>query len=315
MPRFHLSEILDKVLLLLAMLVFLWVGMSAIRGARELDTIAGSERPLISETLRNAPRVEVPDPRMAIDGWNEPSSQTRGKDWVFDVFTPPVIYYDSMAQTFAVTPPTLRGPETDTGAWARFEVELIEVRMRPYRFQLVGYSGEPGNYVAYLESAETGALHLLREGAEVPSAEARLLSFQEQQIAIAGEDSMPVVQTVGIARLLDARLGRELSLTNLETKMFPDLEARVRDLRNGAVHLVTTGSRLAVEDSDYVIGDLSADPEAARVTKMSKDGERSYSKVLTPIARPSSRPSGSQELSSDNPFAIRPKRPETKPQG
>lgn len=315
MPRFHLTEILDKVLLLLAMLLFLWVGIDAVRGARELDGIAGRDRPLISEMLRNAPRVEVPAPRMVIEGWNEPASQTRGKDWVFDVFTPPVIYYDSMAQTFAVTPPTTRGPADDVGAWARFEVELIEVRMRPYRFQLVGYSGEAGNYVAYLEAADTGELHLLREGSLVPGADVRLLSFQEQQIEIAREDSMPVLQNIGIARLIDGQIGRELSLTNLETKMFPDLEARVRDLRDGSVHLVKTGSRLSVEDSDYVIGDLSAEPEAAKITKISKDGERSFSKVLVPVARSSIRPSGSHETSPENPFAISPKRSGTTPKG
>ena len=41
-------------------------------------------------------------------------------------------------QSFAVTPPNLQSSSDDAGQWARFEIELLEVRLRPYRLQLVG---------------------------------------------------------------------------------------------------------------------------------------------------------------------------------
>lgn len=302
MFRVKLSEFADKLVLLFVMLVFVWVGISAIREAKHLDSLSGQDRPLLSEMTLNALNVEAQVPVAKNENWVVPTSQERGLDWVFDVFTPPVIYYDPISQEFAVTPPRFQNRSEDQPLWANFELELIEVRLRPYRLQLVAYVGEPGNYVAYFENVVTGELLPVREGSEIVNFEARLIAFKEQQIEIIQEDSMPVVESVGVARLFDYATNSEISLTNLETKMFSDLEARVRVVREGEVHLVKTGSRVELNTGDYIIGVLSAQPEEALITKISKDGSRRYSKTLTPITKPQGRknPPGA------SPFAIRP---------
>ena len=315
MFRAKVAEFLDKLVLLLAMLLFTYVGVTAIRETQFIDSLAGKDRPLLSQMTLNTPRYDAEAPPLTFENWAPAASQSRGEEWLFDVFTPPVIYYDPGSQEFAVTPPSLEAPD-DSGLWARFDVELLEVRPRPYRLQLVGYAGEPGNYVAYLERISTGEILLVREGEELPDFNARLVDFDEKLIETQSEDSMTVLQPVGVARLMDYTTHQEISLTNMETKMFSDLEARVRVLQDGMVHLVKAGSRLELENSDYIISDLSAQPEEAQIIKVSKDGARRFERTLTPISKPELKPRSRQSPeAAASPFAIRPQRNSKKPQG
>lgn len=317
MHRFRISEFLDKIVLLAAMLLFTWVGVRAIFEVRNLDKIAGQGRPLLSEMKVNAPLFEAEAIEDAEMQWLRAESQSRGEEWVFDVFTPPVIYYDPASREFAVTPPSRKVVDPSEAQWASFDIELIEVKPRPYKLQLVGYAGQDGSYVAYFENTNTGAIVLLREGQEEPELGVRLTSFQEQQVEIPNNEDTPVIQSVGVARLADYASGQEVSLTNLETKMFSDLEAKIRILPTGSIRSVTVGKRLALGTGDYLIEDLSAQPEAAIITKISKDGARRFSRTLSPTPSAEAQPRGdSQEQSPLSPFAIRPRSAQSKkPQG
>lgn len=316
MHRFKLTELLDKLLLLLAMLVFAWVGLRAIVEVRELDNMAGQGRVLLSEQKVNAPTYEAEVPESKDLNWISAKSQSRGEDWVFDVFTPPVIYYDPNSREFAVTPPSLQVVESGDTLWAAFDVELIEVRQRPYKLQLVGYAGSEGSYIAYFENSNSGGLVYLSLGQEESDLGVRLISFAEQKIEVASEGGTPVVETVGVARIADYASGQEISLTNLETKMYSDLEARIRLLPGGAVRSVQIGSRLALETGDYLIEDLSVQPPEATITKISKDGGRRYSRTLSPATDKEAQPRGSRlESEPHSPFAIRPRSQSKKPRG
>ncbi|MDQ8204476.1 hypothetical protein [Pelagicoccus sp. SDUM812003] len=311
MRKLRVSEFLDKLLLLVAMLLFAWVGISAIFEVRRLDTLSSQGRPLLSEMEVNAPRYEATPPDEELVIWDAPKSQSRGEEWVFDVFTPPVIYYDPSSREFAVTPPNLRSNDDGLSLWTQFDLELLEVRLRPYRLQLVGYAGEPGSYVAYFERVSTSEIVLLREGEENLEIGVRLDSFQEERIETMGEEEeTPVTQSIGVARLYDFNDGKQVSLTNKETKMFSDFEAKIRDLGNGYVHLVKIGDRIELENWDYLIEDLSVQPEGATVVKVSKDGSRRISRTLIPAVKtdPNARRSRASDPASSSPFSPRPDR-------
>ena len=62
--------------------------------------------------------------------WARPAAQSHGRGWLHEVFTPPVIYYNPLARSFAVTPP-LNPTEGDTP----FGLELLQVMLEPYRLQ------------------------------------------------------------------------------------------------------------------------------------------------------------------------------------
>ncbi len=316
MHRFKLSELLDKLALLFAMLLFTWVGVTAIIEVRELDSIAGQGRPMLSELKVNAPLFEAEVPTAKNVTWQSAESQSRGPEWVFDVFTPPVIYYDPGSREFAVTPPSLQPLEETDNKWTTFELELLEVRLRPYKLQLVGYAGEEGSYLAYFENTATGAIVLLKEGEEEPELGVRLTSFQVQQIETSKDEGTTLVQDVGVARIADYATGQQVSLTNMETKMFSELEAKVRLLPTGIIRYVQVGSRLELDSGDYLIEDLSAQPQEAMITKISKDGGRRFSRTLTPAPLPEMQPRGSRQDDTPlSPFSIRPRSPGKKPQG
>lgn len=308
MHRFKLSEILDKLVLLLAMGLFTWVGVRAIIEVRKLDGIAGQGRALLSELKVNAPLFSAEVPAVSEANWKPAASQSRGDDWVFDVFTPPVIYYDPNSREFAVTPPSLQVVDAVDMKWTAFNIELLEVRQRPYKLQLVGYAGSAGSYLVYFENTATGAIVLLREGQEDAALGVRLTSFQEQKVETSKDGETTVVQNVGVARVADYASGQEVSLTNLETKMFSDLEAKVRVLPEGILRNVQVGSRLDLENGDYLIEDLSAQPQEAIITKISKDGARQFNRTLTPVKQAELQPSGKNPVESPkSPFSIRPR--------
>lgn len=307
MFRFSWSEFLDKFALIIAMFVFLLMGFASIRNVRSLDTLSRQDAPMLSESKVDVDTFGVERVQASSIAWSKPESQSRGEDWVFDVFTPPVLYYNPASREFTVTTPELSITDAKD-PWKAFEIELVEVRQRPYRLQLVGYAGEDGNYRAYFEFLNTNELLIAREGKLLVEAGVKVLSFDVKQMEVEQEGSMPVFEKVGVARLLDYETNEEVFLTNLETKIFSDLEARVRSIENGDIYVVREGSQVEVNDgSSYVIGSLSHNPPEAMVTKISVDGDKRLSKLLKALE---GHKFLNQESDADNaysPFAIRPK--------
>lgn len=312
MFRFSLSEFLDKFILLVAMVVFLLMGIMSIKSVKSLDTLSSQDMPMLSENKVDVELFVVDRHIPKSISWAPPQSQSRGEDWVFDVFTPPVLYYNPASREFTVTSPETTNLKSKD-PWTEFEIELVEVRQRPYRLQLVGYAGEEGNYMAYFEFLNTNELLLAKSGKMLVEAGVKVLSFEVKQMEVEQEGSMPVFEKVGVARLLDYETNEEVYLTNLETKMFSDLEAKVRSNEDGDVYVVREGSQVELADSSYVIGALSDSPPEAMVTKISIDGGKRLSKLLKPSATDDLLNQGNQDQGTYSPFAIRPKFVSPKP--
>lgn len=232
-----------------------------------------------------------------------PRSQKRGSKWLFDVFTPPVIYYNPRSQEFAVTPPDLTARKDTNDPWSSFGIELLDVRPRPYRLQLVGYAGEPGNYTATFEYIPTGEPILAKEGNLLVEVGVKVVSFDVKQMEVEQDGSMKVYEKVGVAKLMDFEQNEEIYLTNLETKIFSDLEARVRIKDDGQEYLVREGSQIKAEHGLYIIGNLNAEPKDAMVTRISQDGSRRQSKLLTPVGEDALLKNDSESYRTVRPFA------------
>jgi len=300
------SELFDKLILAVAMLFFIYVGYMSIQNSRTLDSISRQTHPMLSDRKVDIESISIEDARFVDTSWGIPAKQSRGADWVFDVFTPPVIYYNPMTREFSVTSPAVLVASKEEDPWQTFGLELLEVRPRPYRLQLVGYAGEDGNYVAYFEYLDTGDLVLARPGKLLVEAGVKVVSFEVKQMEVQQEGSMPVFENVGVARVLDYQSGEELFLTNLETKIFSDLEARVRGIRDERVYVVREGSQVELDTGVYIIGDLSSEPQEAMVTKVSRDGGKRMSKLLTPPSLQRRINSNIETGKPVSPFAVRP---------
>lgn len=148
------------------------------------------------------PQVEV-----AVAEWQDPQPQSAGPEWVFDVFTPPVIFYNPITETFEL--PYTKGPTRDPD----FGVSLVDVREELYRIQVAGYGGNlTSGYFVILQNVETGASVLARDEKEYPDLEAELRSFRLERIPVSHGGSTNVTAEVAFVVIYDMRLEKEIEL-------------------------------------------------------------------------------------------------------
>jgi len=169
----------------------------------------GKSAPIFpGEGYRPAVFKSVASPRRA---WSAPISQARGAEWVYDVFTPPEIYYDPRSKEFTVTPPRAPAaelPDDDGPAPA--------VRPTAFRLQLVGFVGGEGNYLGTFENLGTTEHILARGGRALPELGLTIRDFQVKSVRRESADSMAANELVATAVVRDERTGADVVLTNLE---------------------------------------------------------------------------------------------------
>ena len=96
----------DKVLLSAALLIA--IASAAIVGTLAARRPAGSMGPLPPLELADATYTPTaPDaPPIKTERWEPPVAQKRGREWIYDTFTPPEIFYNARSKQFTVRPPT-----------------------------------------------------------------------------------------------------------------------------------------------------------------------------------------------------------------
>src|SRR5262245_56034292 len=86
--------------------------------------------PVPQVELANAPyTATAPDaPPVKMETWAPPVAQTRGREWIYDTFTPPEIFYNPRSKRFTVKPPSAL---LDDEGLDQFGIELVAVRPEP----------------------------------------------------------------------------------------------------------------------------------------------------------------------------------------
>lgn len=183
-----------KVITVVGGLCFLWALVSL---WRDEDVSYSSS---VAKGSAFEANMQEPVSNPALSGqWREPLAQEKG-EWVFDVFTPPVVYFDESTRTFTVKSPYDRGIDSEG-------LKLLKITRKPYRIQLAAYAGELGNYVVTLEDRETGNDVFCAPGETMVGLEASLRSFIVKRVV---PDDLKSGQTevfdwVGEATLFDHR--------------------------------------------------------------------------------------------------------------
>jgi hypothetical protein len=293
----------DKLALVVCLLLFLASAVWATMSFRRLDEIAELNPTLGVAPARHTP-AELQMPDIARVYWPEPTNQSRGPDWLYDVFTPPVLYYDPITREFTVTRPEL-GVAAATTVETPFEVELVSVRQEPYRIQLVGYARNDAEFLAQFEIVELGAVVLGRAGAVYPENKGHFTvrSFDVRRVTTSSDESMPVVESIGVATILDGRIGREVTLTTRERLMLPRLQCVLRTRAYPPEeHALREGMKITVNGYDYLIQQLSLNPAQAVVSRRPSnslgDAER---RTLVPVGGTAAAPgSGHHDNSIDS---------------
>jgi hypothetical protein len=198
--------------------------------------------------------------------WSEPVAQSTGKEWVFEVFTPPVVFYDPKTAVFSVTPPA-SASESDR----EFTLELIAVKRELYRVQLCGYMGEPGAYIALFSQPGLPGSLLARENEEVGDLGLVLKHFSIRKMALAPNAGGPAFEVAAVADLLDKRSGSAVVIDSRGPKFADALVAVVSfsDSRGKPVE-VREGDLIRDKDGAYRIAHVQSDP--AEIT-VAREGE------------------------------------------
>ncbi|HTL66308.1 MAG TPA: hypothetical protein VL200_01475 [Lacunisphaera sp.] len=204
--------------------------------------------------------------------WTEPVPAADG--WTYDVFTPPEVYYDAASQRFSVGPPAKRGKSEPA-----IGLELLAIKPEPYRLQLAGYVGVPGEYVgAFVTPNRPGSI-LARPGHRFAGLGLILRSLELSRAPAPGLE--PGVEAVvhdeisGIDVTLESRV-RKFTDSPMAVVRVSSGDPGLRELRTGD----TIGSAAAA----YRIERIQFDPPEVLVSQQLPGRAEPEMHVLHPSA-------------------------------
>lgn len=211
--------------------------------------------------------------------WASPTSQSKGRDWVYDTFTPPEIFYNSRSKHFTVKPPQAASDEPQEEA---FGVELVSVRPEPFRLQLIGYIGEGAEARGTFENVLSGEVFLGAAGRRVPNLGLTIRSLTIQAIDVTIPQSMTTRQRVATAVVRDEKTGREVVLTHRERRFTGGLSAFLAQPGQTATREVRAGDSFTIGDATYRINKVLLTPPSIEIVKEAPSLSQPDQRTLTP---------------------------------
>jgi hypothetical protein len=217
-------------------------------------------------------------PASRTEVWPAPKAQEGG--WVYDVFTPPEIYYDARTKAFSVTPPELTPPKAEA---APFGLEVLEVRRPLFRLQLVGFVGEEGNYLGLFQNVATTETFLAEAGRRLPELELTIERFEVGLADVALPESMTTRRRVATATVRDGRTGETVVLTDAAPHYTNTAVAIVAASGDRTVtREVREGEEVEFAGAHYKIEKIQLAPVSVVVSKVSSDPLNPARRTLTP---------------------------------
>lgn len=280
-----IKSVYDKVLLTLAVgamgLSLVWVGRQQ-AGIRYLQGEATT--PALSGPAHAVTEWLLPE--ASETAWPKAPAQSQGSGWLYEVFTPPVIYYNTVARSFAVTPPHY---PTEPGGGV-FGLGLLAVKLEPYRLQLMGYFGAPGDYLAAFVSPQSPETLLARAGRRFDQLGLTLKSFDVRKVTVESNEPGPVYDVAALAVLQDEHTGAEVVLDSRSRKLtdtplavfrLPGAAGKSRELREG--------DTFSDDDATYRIERIQLDPPEVVVARTTPGLPVPEMRVLRPAAQPAGK--------------------------
>ncbi|MCF3648597.1 hypothetical protein [Synoicihabitans lomoniglobus] len=239
--------------------------------------------------------------------WSDPGSDAAGNTWIFELFTPPVIYYNRSTGRFTVTPPQAlrRGPDSDDDPFNNltelvaaepFGVSLVGVSRQPFRLQLVGYAGEPGDYMGIFQNEETGEAFVARAPIEPPGLNLQVRTIEVRREDLVVPDSMPLREIVAVAEVWDAQTERRMRLSSAGWQWTEAPAALIRVDGLPELQTVRSGDRVNAAGITFEIQSVGGLPESVTIRKLHPDGTHE-----TVTIHPETSPS--PPIEGDSPFA------------
>lgn len=250
-------------------------------------------RPVLSGPAYAASQWPLPQAPGAL--WSKPPAQSRGSDWLYEVFTPPAITYNRVTQSFAIASSR---PHSKPVA-AEHGLQLQSVKLEPYRLQLVGYFGEPGDHQAVFTSPRTQETILARPGHRFEPLGLTLKSFDVRKVAVERGEPGPMYEVAAVAVLQDEIIDAEVVLDS-RTRKLTDTPLAVFN-RPGATdgpRELHEGDAFTSDDAVYRIERIQLDPVEVVVTRTSSGLLEPEMLILGPVGRVAGKQSPAKPLAA-----------------
>ncbi len=231
--------------------------------------------------LANAPYnpTAADAPPVKTETWAAPVAQSRGREWIYDAFTPPEIFYNARSKQFTVKPPSSL---LDEDAQESFGLELISVRPEPFRLQLIGYVGAEGTWKGMFQNVLTGEVFLGATGHRVPKLGLTIRSLDVNQQPVGLDKNLPMRQRVATAIIRDEKAGRDVALTHRERVFTGTVFAFVAVSGETAAREVRGGDVFKIGETTYRIEKIETTPPSVDVVKESPTLSQPDRRLLTP---------------------------------
>ncbi len=261
------TQTIDRILLGAALIAavascawFCWPASGPGKGRRAVT--AGAKFAAATETPEDPDRVAVMP-----EHWLPPAPQSRGPRWVYDLFTPPEIFYEAQTGKFDVIPPNdpakVEAPAAPPG------LQLLAVKRDFFRLQLIGYVGRDGGSLGTFENVATGEVFLAGPGRQMPALGLEITEFTVQRRPARGADGTTLNQRVALAVVRDTRTGRITTLTADERTYTDELCAILADEDGDeTTREVRNGEEIQNSDHTYKVERLQLDPPAVEFSQV-----------------------------------------------
>lgn len=255
----------DTIFLAIGGLALLGAGVWAFVQQSDIEAFKASPSAPGSGTVYAPTAIAVSSP--ASQTWADAPSQTAGPKWIYDVFTPPKIYYNTESKTFVVEPPVavIDGPK-DPEQPDPFGLELVKVEQPLFRLQLVGYVGEGDQARGNFLNVKTGAVIFGTTGKKLPELNLEIVRFSANRRVVPQPSGTTLVFVEVSAVVRDTVTGVETTLDSKTRVPEGPIQATFK-LPDGTQRNAKTGESFTLGDSTFKIGDLTLDPPSAKATK------------------------------------------------
>jgi hypothetical protein len=215
--------------------------------------------------------------------WNAPMALARGREWVYEVFTPPEILYDSESRRFRVAGDSRVEDSSRTSDSADFGFELVAIEAIEFPLQLVGYVGEPGAYRGIFTNVTTTETFLGAAGRRVPELGLVIETFGVTRKAVAIAESMSTLEWVAEATVRHEFNGEETVLNDRAQALsgLPRVRLR-RTQRDGADWVAGEGDGQRIRDILYRIEKIQLAPASVTISKETAGATAPERRTLTP---------------------------------
>jgi hypothetical protein len=237
--------------------------------------------------------------------WADAKAQPAGPKWIYDLFTPPLIFLDPTKDQLTPEPP--KAPEAITqGGPSPFPFVLVDISRDLYRIQLSGFFGQAPDYRVTLEDRDTGMPLIGRPGTKFERSNVEIKSFNvERRTVDAG--GTPLVEEVATAVILDTLSNEEVTLSYPgEPRYLPTPKAEFRTRDEVPVNFVLRpGESRKIGDFSFAVREITLDPKQAVVVREASGDIPELRRELTPTPK--------EELPTERPPTIQGGAPSTAP--